>query len=94
MEGGDYMKIENPNSSFVWLKDIPVGECFRVLQNDCIYLKTHSTEIQKTIFDEEYKVLMYGCVELTSGVLSYTADKRVMPIHVTVHINHDVESEV
>ena len=55
-------------------------------------MKTHSTEMQKTIFDE-YEVLMYGCVELTSGILSYTADKRVMPVHAKIVINHSAESE-
>jgi hypothetical protein len=86
------MKIENKNSAFKWLKDIPCGECFRDIDNDCIYLKTHSTEMLKTI--DEYEVLMYGCVEPTSGILSYTADKRVMPVHAKIVINHSAENEV
>ena len=83
--------LENEDSTFKWLTDIPHGNCFKNIQNGCIYMKTQSTDIQKGVLydDHECEVLMYGCVELSSGMLVYTTDERVLSVHATVIIGHN-----
>lgn len=92
MKGGIYMKIlKNPDSTYYeWLKNIPSGECFRNIQNGCIYMKTQSTKDEYELGSPD-EICSYGCVNLSSGMIIYIADEKVIPINAAVLINYNSE---
>lgn len=90
MKGENCMEIlENPDNTYEWLKNIPSGECFQNIQNGCIYMKTQS-------INEEYElgspdeICTYGCVDLSSGMIVYTTNEKVIPVHATVVLRKKV----
>jgi hypothetical protein len=96
MKGRNYMEIlENPDSSYEWLKNIPSGQCFRNIHNDRIYMKTQSTDKQCILYNEncEDVQLTYGCVDLLNGMIVYISNDKVIPVNATLLINHNKEDK-
>lgn len=78
--------LENSDSIYERLEDIPSGECFRNIHNNCIYLKTQSTA--------DNGASAYGCVDLLDGKICYIfSDQKVIPVHATLLINHNREDK-
>lgn len=83
------MKIlENKDSAYEWLKNIPSGECFKLIDNDLFYMKTQSITKDYELGSPD-EVCSYGCVCLSDGKICYIEDRKVIPVHATVTINYN-----
>ena len=92
MKGENCMEVlENADNTYEWLKNIPVGECFRNISNGWIYLKTQSTRKRSNGEHDilYHEILTYGCVDLSTGMLYYIENVKVLPVHATVIIGHN-----